>query len=269
VSKFVSYGNRADVDEADLLTFLAEDPDTTVIALYVEGFDDGRRFLEAARRTASRKPVIIHKSGRSTPAAGAALSHTGFFAGSHKVAEGAFRQAGLVTVDTYENLVASAKALAFQPRARGNRVALIGNGIGTIVQALDILGTSKLQLAVLAPETLKRLRDVYPPFYVIQNPLDVTGSGTSEDYRVGLQALLDDPGVDVVMPWFVFQDAPLDEDVVDKLAALDYSGGKPILGAAMGGPYTDRMIAQLESRGIPMMRSPTQWVAAASALANP
>jgi 3-hydroxypropionyl-CoA synthetase (ADP-forming) len=162
--------------------------------------------------------------------------------------------------------VASTKALAFQPRARGNRIALIGNGIGTIVQALDILGTSGLQLASLAPETLKRLRDVYPPFYVIQNPLDVTGSGTSEDYRVGLQALLDDPGVDLVMPWFVFQDAPLDEDVVDKLAALDYSGGKPILGAAMGGDYTDHMIAQLESRGIPMMRSPTQWVAAASAL---
>jgi len=267
VSRFVSYGNRADVDEADLLAYLAEDPHTAVIALYVEGFDNGRGFLEAARRAAAEKTVVIFKSGRSAPAASAALSHTGFFAGSYKVAEGAFRQAGLIAVDTYEELVAAAKALALQPRARGNRVAMMGNGIGTIVQALDRTGSSGLQLATLTPSTVQLLRELYPPFYIVQNPLDVTGSATSEDYRIGIQGLLDDPGVDIVMPWFVFQDVPLGEDVAAKLAGLDRSAGKPIVGAAMGGAFTRRMSAEIEGAHIPMFHTVGDWVAGARALA--
>jgi 3-hydroxypropionyl-CoA synthetase (ADP-forming) len=266
VSKFVSYGNRADVDEADLLAHLAEDPDTAVIALYVEGFENGRGFLAAARRAAAEKTVVIFKSGRSAPAASAALSHTGFLAGSYKVAEGAFRQAGLIAVDTYEELVAAAKALALQPRAHGNRVAMMGNGIGTIVQALDRIGSSGLQLATLAPSTVQLLRELYPPFYIVQNPLDVTGSATSEDYRVGIQALLDDPGVDIVMPWFVFQDVPLGEDVAARLASLDLSAGKPIVGAAMGGAFTRRMSLEIEGVHIPMFQSVGDWIAAARAL---
>ena len=246
VSRFVSYGNRADVDEADLLTFLGDDPATAVIALYIEGLENGRGFLEAARRTSAKKPVVVYKSGRSASAAHAALSHTGFFAGSYKVVEGAFRQAGLIPVDSYEGLVAASKALALQPRARGSRVAMLGNGIGTIVQALDIMTGTSLSLAPLAPATVDHLRAIYPPFYIVQNPLDVTGSATSEDYRVGIQALLDDPAVDMVMPWFVFQDVPLGEDVADRLRELDLSSSKPILGAAMGGTFTRRMAAEIE-----------------------
>ncbi|MFH1834345.1 MAG: acetate--CoA ligase family protein, partial [bacterium] len=209
VSKFVSYGNRVDVDEADLLSYLADDPDTHVIALYVEGFENGRGFLEAARRAAARKPVVIFKTGRTASSARAALTHTGFFAGSYKVADGAFRQAGLFAVDSYEELVAATKALALQPRASSGRVAMIGNGVGTIVQALDVLAGSELSPATLAPQTIEHLTAAYPAFYVVQNPLDITGSGTSSDYQVGIEALLADPGVDIVMPWFVFQDAPL------------------------------------------------------------
>ena len=208
VSKFVSYGNRVDVDECDLLSYLTEDPDTRVIAMYVEGFENGRGFLEAARAATARKPVVILKAGRTASAAQAALTHTGFFAGSYKVAEGAFRQAGLIAVDTYEELVAVTKALALQPRASGGRVAMIGNGIGTIVQALDILEGARLSLAALAPHTIEHLGDAYPSFYAVQNPLDVTGSGTTSDYEIGIKALLDDPGVDIVMPWLVFQDVP-------------------------------------------------------------
>ena len=266
VSRFVSYGNRADVDEADLLTFLGDDPATAVIALYIEGLENGRGFLEAARRASAKKPVVVYKSGRSAPAAHAALSHTGFFAGSYKVVEGAFRQAGLIPVDSYEGLVAASKALALQPRARGFRVAMLGNGIGTIVQALDIMTGTSLRLAPLAPATIDHLRAIYPPFYIVQNPLDVTGSATSEDYRVGIQALLDDPAVDLVMPWFVFQDVPLGEDVADRLRELDLSSGKPILGAAMGGAFTRRMAAEIERVGIPMFFSVSDWVAAARAL---
>ncbi len=267
MSKFVSYGNRVDVDEADLLTFLADDPDTGVIALYLEGFENGRGFLDAARRVTERKPVVIFKAGRTPSAARAALTHTGFFAGSYKVVEGAFRQAGLIAVDSYEELVAVSKALALQPRAGGNRVAMIGNGIGTTVQALDILGTAGLELATLAPATIDRLTEVYPSFYLVQNPLDVTGSGTSTDYEIGIQALLDDPGVDIVMPWMVFQDAPLGEDIPEKLGRLNRAARKPILGAATGGAFTLRMSAEIESQGVPVFHSVRDWVAAARGLA--
>jgi 3-hydroxypropionyl-CoA synthetase (ADP-forming) len=268
VSKFVSYGNRADVDEADLIDFLGDDPSTSVIALYVEGFENGRGFLEAARRVAGRKPVVVFKAGRTPPAARAALSHTGFFSGTHRVVEGAFRQVGVIGVDSYEELVAVSKALALQPRAKGKRVAMIGNGIGTTVQALDILGAHGLELARLLPETIARLSEIYPPFYVVQNPLDVTGSGTSADYEIGIRMLLDDPGVDIVMPWMVFQDAPLGEEIAEKLDRLNLGATKPILPAATGGEFTHRISAELESRGIPVFHSVRDWVAAARGLAS-
>jgi 3-hydroxypropionyl-CoA synthetase (ADP-forming) len=268
VSKFVSYGNRVDVDEADLLTFLGEDPDTGFIALYVEGFENGRGFLQAAKRVTEYKPVVIFKAGRTPSAARAALTHTGFFAGSYKVVEGAFRQAGLIAVDSYEELVAVSKALALQSRARGNRVAMIGNGIGTTVQALDILAEAGLELAILAQATIDRLSEIYPSFYIVQNPLDVTGSGTSTDYAIGIQALLDDPGVDIVMPWMVFQDAPLGEDIPEKLGRLNRAASKPILGAATGGAFTHGISAEIEAQGVPMFQSVREWVAAARGLAS-
>jgi len=267
ISKFVSYGNRVDVDEADLLSYLAEDPDTRVIAMYVEGFENGRAFLETARRAAAQKPVVIFKAGRTAAAARAALTHTGFFAGSYKVAEGAFRQAGLIAVDSYEELVAITKALALQPQAPGGRVAMIGNGVGTIVQALDILGGGGLSLATLAPQTVTRLAEIYPSFYVVQNPLDVTGSGTSADYEIGIEVLLGDPGVDIVMPWFVFQDAPLGTDIPEKLGRLNRAATKPILAAATGGSFTHRLSAEIESEGVPVFHNVRDWVAAARGLA--
>jgi 3-hydroxypropionyl-CoA synthetase (ADP-forming) len=267
ISRFVSYGNRVDVDEADLLSYLADDPGTSVIAIYVEGFENGRVFLETAQRTAAQKPVVIFKAGRTASAAQAALTHTGFFAGSYKVAEGAFRQAGLIAVDTYEELVAVSKALALQPRASGGRVAMIGNGVGTIVQALDILGDAGLLLATLAPHTIEHLTDVYPSFYIVQNPLDVTGSGTSSDYETGIQALLDDPGVDIVMPWFVFQDVPLGEDIPEVMGRLNRTATKPILAAATGGAFTRRLSGEIESQGVPVFHSVRDWVAAARGIA--
>ncbi|MCL5735388.1 MAG: acetate--CoA ligase family protein [Actinobacteria bacterium] len=267
MSKFVSYGNRADVDEADLLSYLAGDPETAVIALYVEGFENGRGFLEAAKSAAAHKPVVIFKSGRTPSAAKAALTHTGFLAGSYKVVEGAFRQAGVIAVDTYEELVAVSKALAMQPQAAGPRVAMVGNGIGTTVQALDVLTANGLQLAELASITLENLDGQYPSFYIVANPLDITGSGSSMDYEVGIQALLDDPSVDIVMPWLVFQDAPLNEDIPEKLGRLYRSAKKPILCGATGGTFTQRMAAAIEAQGVPVFNRVCDWVAAARGLA--
>lgn len=164
--------------------------------------------------------------------------------------------------------MAVSKALALQPLAGGNRVAMIGNGIGTTVQALDILATAGLDLAVLAPTTVDRLTEVYPSFYIVQNPLDITGSGTSTDYEIGIQTLLDDPGVDIVMPWMVFQDAPLGEDIPEKLGRLNRLEVKPILVATTGVAFTHQMSTEIESQGVPVFHSVRDWAAAARGLAS-
>ncbi len=268
VSKFVSYGNRTDVDEADLLAYLADDPETRVIAMYVEGLEDGRKFLQAARQVTQKKPVVVFKVGRTERAARASMSHTGFFGGSYSVVQGAFKQAGIIAVDSYEELVATAKALAMQPGARGPRVAMISNGAGTMVQGIDLLKSYDLEMPELSPESLRRLGEEYPPFYLVQNPIDVTGSATSRDYEVGIETCLQDAGIDIVMPWFVFQDTPLGEDIVEKLGRLTKTYDKPILvGAIGGGPFTIKMSRAIEAEGVPVFHSVREWIAAARGLA--
>ncbi len=266
-SKFVSYGNRADVDEADMLAYLADDPETALIAMYVEGFELGRKFFNTARQVTREKPVVIYKVGRTERAARAAMSHTGFFGGSYGIVQGAFRQAGLVGVDSYDELLAVTKALAMQPLAGGPRISMISNGAGTMVQGIDLLATYDLQMLKLSQATLTSLQEAYPPFYLVQNPIDVTGSGTSRDYEVGIESLLQDETIDIVMPWFVFQDTPLGEDIVEKLGRLNRDYHKPILAGTLGGPYTARMSQAIEAQGVPVFQSVRDWMAAAYGLA--
>ncbi len=268
VSRFVSYGNRVDVDEADLATYLADDSGTQVLVYYVEGLADGRKFVTAAAEVCRKKPIVIFKAGRTPQAARASISHTGFFGGTYAVAAGAFKQAGMIAVESIEELAAVSKALALQPPARSGRVAMISNGAGTMVQAMDLFEQYGLSLGTLADATVAGLRKVYPPFYLAQNPVDVTGSATSADYEVGIEALLADPNVDVVMPWFVFQDTPLGEDIVEKLGRLSRQRIKPILAGGMGGPYTEKMSRAIEAAGVPVYRTVREWVAAAGALAR-
>ncbi len=267
ISKFVSYGNRIDVDEGDLLAFLADDPTTKVIACYIEGLEDGRKFLRVAAAVAKNKPVVVFKAARSSQAAKASVSHTGFLGGSHRVVEGAFKQANIISVDSIDELVAAAKSLSMQPAARGRRVGLISNGAGAFVQAIDLLEAYNLEMPPLGEEITARLKAQYPTYYVVQNPIDVTGSATSEDYEKGIEALLEDPDVDIVMPWFVFQNSPLDEAIVEVLARLN-NGRKPIVCGAMGGPYTEKMSKAIESNGVPVFHSVRDWVSAAYALAS-
>lgn len=266
VSRFVSYGNRIDVDEADLLAFLARDPSTKVIVAYVEGFERGRDFFEAAKETVNHKPVLIYKAGRTDRSGLASLSHTGFLGGAYAVARGAFEQCGVIATDSLEDLIAGAKALSRLPRAAGNRVATISNGAGTVVQAMDLLDEFGLEAATLSDESVTRLTAGYPPFYLIGNPVDVTGSGTASDYDAGVRALVDDPGVDIVMSWFVFQDTPLEETIVEVLAELSRWSPKPIICGAAGGAYTDKMARALEEAGVPVFRTVRAWVMAARAV---
>jgi 3-hydroxypropionyl-CoA synthetase (ADP-forming) len=264
VSKFVSYGNKIDVDEADMLAYLKDDLTTRVMGCYIEGLEDGRRLLGAAISAAATKPVVVFKPGRSKEAAAASISHTGTFGGTYKVYEGAFRQTGMIPVKSYEEFRAALKGLAMQPPAGGGRVAMISNGAGTMVQAMDLMGEMELTIKPLSSESLDALRSAYPPYFVVQNPLDVTGSATSEHYRVGIEVLMEDPNVDVVCPWFVFQDSPLDEGIVDVLAEIAEKHEKPLFCGATGGPYTEMMSRRIEERGVPVFPSVREWMSAAA-----
>jgi 3-hydroxypropionyl-CoA synthetase (ADP-forming) len=268
MSKMISYGNRADVDEADMIWYLAHDPNTKVIGLYVEGFGDGRKFANTARRVIKElgKPIVIWKSGRTQRGAKQAVSHTGSMGGSYAVVKGALKQAGVILVDSYQELVGTLKALAWQPAAKGNRVALVSNGIGPVISAIDHFERLGLEVAQISESTLKAFKEYYPPTFVIGNPLDVTGSATSKDYKFAIEKFMEDPNVDIIMPWFVFQDDPLDEGIVDVLAELNKDKKKPILAGAIGGQYTAKMVKAIESKGIPFYNEIIPWVRAAAAL---
>ena len=270
MSKMVSYGNRSDVDEADMIWYLSEDPQTKVIGLYVEGFGDGRKFMNTARRVIMerKKPVVVFKNGRSIRGAKQAASHTGSLGGSYNVVKGAFDQARVISVDSYEELTGSLKALTWQPIPHGNRVAMVTNGAGPIIGAIDQFERLGLQIAEISDHTKNALKEHYPSTYVIGNPCDVTGSATAEDYRFAIQSFMDDPIVDIIMPWFVFQDDPLEETIVDVLAGFQKLRKKPILVGTMGGPFTEKISRRIEDANVPVYSSVITWVTAAASLAK-
>jgi 3-hydroxypropionyl-CoA synthetase (ADP-forming) len=272
MSKMISYGNRSDVDEADMIWYLSEDPQTKVVGLYVEGLGDGRKFMNTAKRVIKErsKPIVVFKNGRSTRGAKQAASHTGSLGGSYGVVKGALDQAGVISVDSYEELTAALKALTWQPVPKGGRVAMVTNGAGPIIAAIDHFERLGLQVAELTEQSKKSLKEHYPPTYVIQsgNPCDITGSANADDYRFAIQTYMDDPNVDIVMPWFVFQDDPLEETIVDVLASFQKQKKKPMLIGAMGGPFTKKISEKIENANVPVYFSVTEWVAAAGAMAK-
>ncbi len=270
MSKMISYGNRSDVDEADMIWYLSEDPQTKVIGLYVEGLGDGRKFVNTAKKVISerKKPIVVFKNGRTSRGAKQAASHTGSLGGTYTVVKGAFSQSGIISVDSYDELVASLKSLSWQPIPKGNRVAMITNGAGPIIAAIDQFERCGLEIANLGEQSMSAFKSHYPPTYVIGNPCDVTGSANAADYKFAIQTFMDDPNVDIVMPWFVFQDDPLEENIIEILSEFNKQRKKPILIGALGGPFTQKMANKLEENQIPVYQSVNTWTTAAGILAK-
>jgi 3-hydroxypropionyl-CoA synthetase (ADP-forming) len=272
LSKMISFGNRSDVDEADMIWYAANDPQTEVIGLYVEGFGDGRKFINTAKRVMKekQKPIVIWKSGRTAAGAKQAASHTGSLGGSNAIIMGAFKQAGIISVDSYQELVGVLKALAWQPPAKGNRVGMTSNGAGPMIGGIDQLERLGLTIGKLSAPLLKKIKARFPPTVPIHsgNPADVGGGATADDYKFVIQQFLDEKNIDIAMPWFVFQDDPLEETIVGHLDELSKTKKKPILAGGNGGPYTEKMIKLIEKHKIPVYQDLRTWIAAASALAQ-
>ena len=198
----VSLGDTADVDFGDLLDFVASDPETKAILLYVESIGSARKFMSAARAAARIKPVIVVKSGRHPGAAAAAASHTGALAGSDAVYDAAFRRAGLLRVTGLEQLFTAAETLSRTSRIKGTGLTILTNGGGFGVLAADALLDLRGTLAPLSPDTLAALDAVLPPTWSHANPVDIIGDASGDRYDKAASALLADPQTDAILALF-------------------------------------------------------------------
>ncbi len=265
VSKMTSLGNRADVDEADIIGYLADDERTKVIGVYIESFTRGRELLNSIRNCG--KPVVVYKASKTEKGATAAVSHTGRMVARHEVATAALRQAGALIVDSFGELYAAVKALAKQHPAVGGSV-MVTNGAGPCVMAADELSLRKVPLAKLSEDSKERLRSNLPPYALVGDfVLDLTGSASAEDYLKAIKILadLDEREVGLIGVFIVFQDSPLEDDFAEMLANFD-SKGKPMLVFAAGGRYTREKRRIIEAAGIPTYDDVREYSAAAMAL---
>jgi acetyltransferase len=198
-SAIVSIGDSLDVDFADLLDHFALDRGTRAILLYIESVRDARKFMSAARAAARAKPVLVIKSGRHAQGAKAAATHTGALAGSDAVYDAAFRRAGLLRVFDLDELFAAAETLARRSSLSGPRLAILTNGGGVGVLAVDRLMDLGGELAAISPDTMKKLDAALPAIWSHANPADIAGDAGADRYAVALESLLDDPANDAIM----------------------------------------------------------------------
>ncbi len=253
-SRMVSLGNSADVNETELLAEMAADPQTRVITGYLEGVADGRAFLQVATEAAREKPVVMLKVGRGEGGARAVASHTGALAGSAEAYDAAFRKAGVLRASSLEELFDWARALAWQPLPRGNRVAVLTNAGGPGILAVDALEGAGLTLAPLTDATLDYLASRCPPHASVRNPVDILAGSGPATYARALDALLADETVDAAVviqaPQDWFYPTSLAE-VIGEVAAGRAGPAKPVLACIMGLASTADALAILHRRRIP------------------
>ncbi|TSA23279.1 CoA-binding protein [bacterium] len=252
-SKFVSFGNKANINEIDLMRYLKNDPKTKVILVYLEEITDGIALMNAAREIISEsgKPVLVLKSGRTREGAAAAASHTGSLAGSDEVCDAAFRQAGIIRCSTIEEMFHNAIALAYQPLPRGKRVAIITNAGGPGVLATDAAIKQNLDLAKFSDATLEIYKKSLPATANIKNPVDVIGDARADRYKVALGAALQDPGVDGVLVILTPQSMTDIENIAEEVCNTVGKFDKPAYASFMGEKDVAAGIDILQQRSIP------------------
>jgi acetyltransferase len=262
-SKMVSLGSMSDVDFGDLLDYLALDTETHSILLYIEAVTHARKFLSAARMASRTKPVFVVKAGRSEAGAQAALSHTGALAGSDAVYDAAFRRAGMLRVWTLDELFHAVGTLATGTRVSGDRLAILTNGGGIGVLAVDQLADENGQLAELSEASLTRLDALLPGAWSRSNPVDILGDADGERYSQALEALLAEPDADAIVvmncPTAVADSLDAAHAVVGTLGARHRI---PVLTCWLGGGAADEARRLFADRRIPSYNTPEQAVEA-------
>ena len=253
-SKFVSFGNMAGVTEIDLLQFLHRDPSTDVILMYLEELRNGRGLIDAAGRITrgdGAKPILAIKSGRTPQGADAASSHTGSLAGEDAVCDAVFGQAGIVRVNSIEELFNTAVLLADQPMAAGNRLGIVTNAGGPGVMATDAAVAAGLDMPRFDDRTAARLAKALPAAANMKNPVDVIGDARSDRYEAALTAVLDDANVDQVLVILTPQSMTDIEQIARGVVQVEAAADKPIVCSFMGAVDVAPGVEILQAAHIP------------------
>ncbi len=283
LSTYVGIGNEADIRFHEYLEYFREDANTKAVIAYVEGIKDGRRFLQALRRVAREKPIVIYKSGRTSAGRSSAQSHTGALAGDYAVSEGVLKQAGAILARESDEILSLAEALSLLEPMASRRVAVLADGGGHATIAADALTERGLKLAPLSEGSRKKLAAILPSSAAVANPVDVAG-GTDSNPAVFAECariLLADPGVDALLVTGLFGGygvrfsqtlTPIEMQTSERIAELHREFRKPVLVHSLyGSLYADlrpRPLALIRERGIPVYDSLERAVRCVQALAE-
>ncbi|NQT68063.1 MAG: acetate--CoA ligase family protein [Desulfobacteraceae bacterium] len=255
VARVIGLGNAIDINESTALEYLAEDPETDAVIIYLESFKQPERFLETARKVTRKKPIVMLKSGTTEAGKRAAVAHTASMAGEDRIVDGMLRQAGIVRIRDYTHLILAGKALSMVPLPQGNRVSFLAPSGAMLVVLTDLCIRLGLEVPALEPHSLQRIQEISPPFIRMRNPVDIWGAASTQGvefaYREGMEAVLADSNIDAVVPVLMLtkETALPSFDFIVELAQKYPE--KPIFVTFSGEKqYADECKAYLEPRGI-------------------
>lgn len=264
--KLVSIGNMSDINFGDVVDWLDKDEDTSCISLYIEGFKDGRHFIEVSQK--ANKPIIALKSGVSSHGAAAAASHTGSLAGAAKVYGAAFQQAGVVQASDLDNLFDRSLALSLQPPMKGDNLLIITNGGGVGVLASDAAERFGIPLQFAPKDVQVELKKHMPEFGSAKNPVDITGMAGTEWYVDSVRYAISHPWVDGIVVLYCETAVSNPLEIAQGIkAALDEAGeNKPVIVSYVGGEKSEKAMKWLIENGIPAYGAPDTAINAMAAL---
>jgi acyl-CoA synthetase (NDP forming) len=272
VSKFVSFGNKCDVNETDILHYLLHDKETKVTLAYFEDIRDGREFLKIAKKVTVKKPVVVIKSGKSAAGARAAASHTGAIAGSDKIYDAAFLQGGVIRARDMEEFFDMGKALAMQPPATGKNIAILTDAGGPGVMTVDECEALGLTVERFSDETLQKFQELKDQNIILKiaattNPVDLTGSVIDEMFVMAGDLMFQDPQVCGIILLGLHHMPGLREVYIDGIAKIAESYSKPIVMCDIG--ETEMALytrSRFDKLGVPSYPSPEDAARAMKAL---
>ncbi|MDP3260446.1 MAG: acetate--CoA ligase family protein [Thermodesulfovibrionales bacterium] len=267
-SKFISLGNKTDLNEIDFIEHFINDPETDTILGYIEDVVDGRRFLEIAKKATKTKPVILLKSGGTEAGARAASSHTGALAGSEIAFNAAFRQTGIIRANGIQDLFDTALAFSEGKLPKGDRLLIITNAGGPGIIAADTAEKLGLKLPQMTKNTIESIIKLLPPNASLYNPVDIIGDATSERYAVVLDEAINDPNVDGIIVILTPQAMVDVENTAEIILAASKTTDKPIISSFMGDMRVRESIERLKTNSIPNFSYPETAVNAFKRLSD-
>ncbi|BBO19135.1 acyl-CoA synthetase [Candidatus Brocadia pituitae] len=265
-SKFISMGNKTDINEADLIQVVENDDQTKVVLGYLEGVNNGTAFMDAARKITREKPMILVKSGGTVAGAKAASSHTGTLAGAENAFDAAFKQSGILRARTIEELFDYARIFSQQPLPKGPRIAIITNAGGPGIIAADAVERSTLKMATFSKDTLDILRSSLPAMANVYNPVDVLGDAKADRYQFVVEKVLEDPHVDMVLIILTPQAMTEIEKTAEAIGEIANRTSKPVVTSFMGGKRIGASLKVMCQRKVPNYSFPERAISAVEAM---